>query len=165
MQWGLRERWKSLNEVAPPAAAARPEAHEDMASPLWADLFEEHDAGVTRIPIEVRHPFFDLRLVNFLLALPRLPWCCDKQILREAARGLLPEAVRLRPKSPLSSDPLIALLQQPEAAWVDRFDPVPELERYVVWKRIPAVFREKQSNTVWVNLRPLSLNYWLGQSR
>jgi asparagine synthase (glutamine-hydrolysing) len=157
----LRDRWESLSRVAPPVAAARQEAHEAMVAPLWANLFEGHDPGVTRIPVEVRHPFFDLRLVNFLLALPRLPWCCDKQLLREAARGALPNAVRLRRKSPLFDDPLVALLKQREAAWVDRFEPVAEFARYVVRNRIPAVHREKHSWTAWIHLRPLSLNLWL----
>ena len=158
---GLRDRWESLRCIAPPAAAARPEAHKDMVSPVWAKLFEEHDAGITKIPVEVRHPFFDLRLVNFLLALPRLPWCCDKQLLREAARGVLPDAVRLRRKSPLSLAPVIALLDRPEAAWVDRFEPDPELDRYVVRNRIPAAHRQMDLWTAWIHLRPLSLNFWL----
>ena len=136
-----------------------------MVAPMWANLFEGHDAGVTNIPVEIRHPFFDLRLVNFLLALPRLPWCCDKQLLREAAREALPDAVRLRRKSPLLAEPLIALLQRPEAAWVDRFEPVPELERYVVRNRIPAVHGEKDLWAAWVHLRPLSLHFWLRLSR
>ena len=161
---GLRDRWESISRVAPPAAAARPEAHEAMVAPMWPTLFEGHDSGVTRVPVEVRHPFFDLRLVNFLLALPRLPWCCDKQLLREAARGVLPDPVRLRRKSPLSADPLLALLDRPEAAWVDRFEPVTELERYVVRNRIPAVHREGNSWTAWIHLRPLSLNCWLRRS-
>jgi asparagine synthase (glutamine-hydrolysing) len=130
---------------------------------MWAGLFEACDAGLTRVPIEVRHPFFDLRLLNFLLALPTLPWCCDKQLLREAGRDILPDAVRLRRKSPLPADPLIALLDRPEAAWVDRFEAVPELGRYVVRKRVPVVLGEKDPWRAWIHLRPLSLNFWLQQ--
>jgi len=133
-------------------------------APIWQNLFGECDAGITRVPVEVRHPFFDLRVVKFLLALPRLPWCCDKHLLREAARGVLPESVRLRPKSPLPADPMIAVLQLPESAWVDRFEPVPELEHYVVRTRIPAVHSEQDSWAAWINLRPLSLNFWLCQA-
>jgi len=87
-----------------------------MVDPFWRVCSEGCDSGVTRVPIEVCHPFFDLRLVDFLLALPALPWCSDKELLREAARCILPDAVRLRRKSPLLEDPLIALLQQPESA-------------------------------------------------
>ncbi|HEY6945994.1 MAG TPA: asparagine synthase-related protein [Candidatus Acidoferrum sp.] len=158
---GLRERWESLNRPAAPNGAVRPVAYEAMMDPLWAALFEGYDSGATGIPVEIRHPFFDLRVVNFLLALPALPWCSDKELLREAARGILPEAVRLRGKSALLADPLIALLQQTDSAWVDSFVPVPELGRYVDRRRIPKVAGEKNPWTAWVHLRPLSLNFWL----
>jgi asparagine synthase (glutamine-hydrolysing) len=160
---GLGDRWETFRHAAAPSGSARPEAHEAMIAPFWAGLFEGYDAGMTRVPVEIRHPFFDLRLVNFLLALPTLPWCSDKQLLRDAARGVLPDAVRLRRKSPLPADPLNALLQQPGADWVDRFEPVPELCHYVVRNRIPTVVAEKDSWKAWINLRPLSLNFWLRQ--
>ena len=120
-----------MTQASAPNAAVRPIAYEAMVDPMWPALFEGYDAGVTRVPVEVCHPFFDLRLVDFLLALPALPWCSDKELLREAARGILPDAVRLRRKSPLLADPLTVLLQQPESAWVDSFESVPELSRYV----------------------------------
>jgi asparagine synthase (glutamine-hydrolysing) len=157
----LRERWKALPRATAPEAAVRPMAYEAMVDPVWPTLFEGCDSGLTRVPVEVCHPFFDLRLVGFLLALPALPWCSDKELLREAARGILPDAVRLRRKSPLRADPLIALLQQPESAWVDSFEGVPELGRFVERRRIPKVFGEKDVWTAWIHLRPLSLNNWL----
>ena len=158
---GLRERWAAVMVAPTPNGAARRIAHEAVVDPAWANLFEGYDPGVTGIPLEVRHPFFDLRVVSFLLTLPALPWCSDKELLREAARGILPDAVRLRRKSPLLADPLVALLQQKESAWVDSFVSVPELRRYVVREGIPRVFGEKDSWTAWIHLRPLSLNFWL----
>ena len=158
---GLRDRWESLSQEATPPLAVRPEAQGAMSYSMWPILFEGYDSGVSRVAVEVRHPFFDLRLMSFLLALPRLPWCSDKELLREAGRGVLPDAVRLRRKSPLESDPLIALLARPEASWVDCFEPIPELEQYVVRNRIPKVCGETDSWTVWTHLRPLSLNFWL----
>ena len=158
---GLRERWKLFTRVPAPNGTARCTAYEAMIDPLWPSLFEGYDPGTTGIPLEVRHPFFDLRLVHFLLALPALPWCSDKELLREAARGILPDAVRLRRKSPLLADPLIALLQRPESAWVDSFEAIPELDRYVERRLIPKVFGEKNAWSAWIHLRPLSLNFWL----
>jgi asparagine synthase (glutamine-hydrolysing) len=158
---GLRERWGSRLRVSPPNSAVRPVAYEAIVDPLWANLFEGFDSGVTGIPVEVCHPFFDLRLVKFLLALPALPWCSDKELLRRSAQGILPDAVRLRPKSPLRADPLIALLQRPESQWVDSFEPIPELAPYVHRNRIPKVFGEQDVWNAWINLRPLSLNFWL----
>jgi asparagine synthase (glutamine-hydrolysing) len=160
---GLRERWEAIHQAVTPAdnPAVRPEAHELLALPVWPLSFEMHDAGFTGVPVEVRHPIFDLRLLNFLIALPRLPWCSDKELLREAGRGTLPNAVRLRRKSPLAFDPLVAFLNRSEAAWVDQFEPIPELEQYVVRNRIPAVHGERDSWSVWTHLRPLSMNFWL----
>lgn len=158
---GLHERSVALSRGGTPPPSVRPEAHALVASPLWPNLFESHDSGLTRLPLDVRHPIFDLRLVNFLLALPRLPWCSDKELLREACRGELPDAVRLRRKTPLPVDLLVALLDRPEAAWIDRFEPIPELDQYVVRKRIPAVHRERNSWSAFMHLGPLSLNFWL----
>jgi asparagine synthase (glutamine-hydrolysing) len=157
----LRERWENLPQYTAPAGAVRPEAYEVTFSPFWPDLFNAQDPGVTGVPVEVRHPFFDLRLMNYLLALPRLPWCCDKQLLREAARGVLPEAVRRRRKSPLLADPLLALLRRPEYGAINRFEPLPELTRFVTPTEIPQTLETKDPWTSWVHLRPLSLNYWL----
>ena len=53
--------------------------------------------------LEVRVPFCDHRLVEYVW---NIPWGMKamggrrKQVLRDAAEGLLPEDVRLRPKSP-----------------------------------------------------------------
>jgi asparagine synthase (glutamine-hydrolysing) len=160
-RWNLRDRWRETGQTASFPQAVRPEAYEVLLDPFWPNLFERCDAGATRVPVEIRHPFFDLRLMSFLLALPRLPWCSDKQLLREAARGVLPDPVRLRRKSPLAEDPAIAALRRPESAWVDGFEPVSELAHYVVRKRIPAVYQERDSWTAWIHLRPLSLNFWL----
>jgi asparagine synthase (glutamine-hydrolysing) len=160
-RFGLRDQWKALLAIPAPKEEIRPTAYEALIDPFWPTLFEGYDCGATGVALEVRHPFFDLRLVNFLLALPALPWCSDKELLREAARGVLPDAVRLRRKSPLLADPLVALLQRPESAWVDSFEAVPELNRFVERKRIPNVFGEKDAWRAWIHLRPLSLNFWL----
>ncbi len=166
---GLRERWmtyelssrRAIMRVEAGITAFRPEASLLLSHVSWQSLFEGFDSGVTRVPVELRYPFFDLRLVTFLVGLPRLPWCSDKELLRRAGRGVLPEEVRLRRKAPLRGDPTVALLGRPESAWVDRFEAVPELERYVQRSRIPAVYQERNAGAAEVNLRPLSLNFWL----
>lgn len=172
-EWRLQERRKAYGvpdrgtqlRTESNIKAFRPEAVMSMMHVSWQDLFETLDPGTTRVPVEVRHPFFDLRVVNFLLGLPRLPWCCDKELLRQAGRGILPEAVRLRRKSPVRHDPVVALLQKPESRWVDRFEPVAELQRYVSRHRIPPVWMEGSSGTAWTNLKPLSLNFWLRNNK
>ncbi len=86
--------------------------------------------------LEVRVPFCDHHLVQYVW---NIPWSIKsrdgvrKQILREAARGLLPEDVRNRPKSPypkthnplfetLVRDQLRAVLADPNAPIHDLVD-------------------------------------------
>jgi len=157
----LRQRWEMVNRALAPDSGVRPVALEGTLASSWPALFEEYDSGATRVALEVRHPFFDLRLVSFLLALPALPWCSDKELLREASRAILPDAVRLRRKSPLIAEPLIALLQRPESEWLDSFNPCADLAQFVLRSRIPKVLGEKNTWNAWTNLRPLSLNFWL----
>ena len=57
-----------------------------------------YDPGVTLCPVVFRHPFFDVRLLTYLLGIPPIPWFLNKKILRDAMRGKTPEPVRRRPK-------------------------------------------------------------------
>jgi asparagine synthase (glutamine-hydrolysing) len=158
---GLRERWETLNNDGQENHSARPEAHANVASVYWTNNFEPHDPAVIGSNVESGHPFFDLRVLAFLLSLPALPWCSDKELLRRAGRGVLPDAVRLRRKSPLSRDPIVALLEKPESAWVDAFAAVPELDEYVRRQSVPPVHRTADPRVAWMHLKPLSLNLWL----
>src|SRR5438094_8640090 len=97
-----------LSRNTAPNEAVRPVAYGAMTDPMWPVLFEGYDCGVTGVPVEVRHPFFDLRLVDFLLGWAALPWRSDHELLREALRRLLTDAVRLRRQPPSSTHSWIA---------------------------------------------------------
>ena len=129
---------------------------------MQRSFFEQYDAGVTRRPLECRHPLLDLRLVEFCLSLPPQPWCVKKHILRAAMRGVLPEPVRLRPKTPLAQWPGAKLLERADSRWVDEFVPTPSLERFVERGKIPRCAKHDPEEA-WINMRPLSLNIWLHQ--
>lgn len=159
----LRARWKK-NIQSKPAEIhpLRSEAYRRLTSPYWQTLFEASDPGVTFVPVEHRLPLLDLRLVDYLLAIPPLPWCVNKELVRAAMRGTLPEPVCRRPKTPLAFDPYQARLRQPGAEWVDDFEPTSELSKYVSREAIPRLaggaYDPEES---WLHLRPLILNYWL----
>jgi asparagine synthase (glutamine-hydrolysing) len=157
----LQDRWNNIFSENEVNTSVRPEAYSYTSSRYWTLNFEGFDPGILGVRVESCHPFFDLRVLNFMLALPALPWCSDKELLRSAVKGILPDEVRLRRKSPLLQDPIIALLQKPEAAWVDNFTPLPELRQYVQLDRIPKVYRCHDSVQAWTGLKPLSLNFWL----
>jgi asparagine synthase (glutamine-hydrolysing) len=157
----LPGRWSRVNAEQPAPHAHRPEAWRSLTHPLWPYLFESYDPGVTGLPVEPRHPLFDLRVLTFLLAIPPLPWCDNKEVLRSAMAGLLPEVLCRRPKAPLAGDPVHLLLRRQESSWVDGFGAAPGLENYVVRGQVPRLVGGTNPDTVWANLRPLSLNHWL----
>jgi asparagine synthase (glutamine-hydrolysing) len=158
---GLRARWQEVNAPVPCPHPRRPEAYRALLLPYWWDLFEESDPGVTRCAFEVRHPFFDVRLATFLLAIPALPWCDEKDLLRCALAGLVPEPIRRRPKTPLQEDPIRARLGRDDCGWIDRFEPEAELGRFVDRRRIPWVAQETDAEIFTQNTRPFCLNNWL----
>lgn len=104
---GLRERWHALE--ADDARQwkrhpTRPEAFTKLRSSFWARCFEDEHATATGQHLITRHPFFDERVVEFLLALPTEQWLNDKGILVASMRHRLPAEVVYREKTPLVGD-------------------------------------------------------------
>jgi asparagine synthase (glutamine-hydrolysing) len=162
----LEARWRDygLPRVVP-AHPVVPAAHASLSLPQWTQMFELADPGVTRCPVEVRYPFLDLRIVEYVLALPPFPWAFEKTLLREAMAGHLPESVRRRPKTSLSRDPLVEMLQQPESAWMDQVRWSEEIGRYVHRSALEPLSRQRNSEAARVAIRPLCLNFWLQSAR
>ncbi len=145
-----------------PLHPRRPDAYRSLTSALWPPYLSACDPGVTGIPVEVRFPYLDVRLVEFTLAIPAVPWCVDKTLLRLAMRGTLPDEICDRPKTPLQEDPMTRHLRRRGSEWLDRFEPVPQLAAYVIREKIPPMAgRDNEPQEYWANLRPLSLNLWL----
>lgn len=159
-QYSLRERWEA-KWLRPPAAESlhpiRPVAYAAFQDPIWQAMFDEHDAGSTGAQVEVRHPYLDLRMLRFLLAIPALPWCKQKHLLRRAMRGVLPESVRGRAKETITWATMLARVSGSNGP---PLDPVPELSTYVDTRRFPKEAPRDQ----WLlgcALRARSLNNWL----
>jgi asparagine synthase (glutamine-hydrolysing) len=107
----LDRRWvEIMHEPSKSIDSPRARAYRTSTSISWAAHLEANDPGVSGIPLEVRLPFLDLRLLSYLLALPPAPWCVDKMLLRTAMTGILPTEVRLRPKTPSAEDPFYSKL-------------------------------------------------------
>jgi len=160
----LPERWLRLSEDGPSAHPLRPRAFRLINSPHWDALFSRYDAGTTLLPLEVRHPLIDVRLVDYLLGVPVIPWLLDKTILRKAMIDVLPEAVRTRPKSPLAGDPGMLLRHTRKFQEIDEFKPVSTICSYIDRKSIPRVTEAPDSNQLCMNVRPFCLNQWLTYS-
>jgi len=152
------KEWSELPELRPHPIL--PKAHASLSLPHWSHMFEHENAGLTRYPVEVRHPFLDLRIVNFLLALPPFPLFFEKKLLREVVAGSLPEGVRLRRKTPLEGDPLVEHLRQFPHGWVNEVEWYPGMDAYVNRSLLMAIWSDTNAQA-HADVRPLCLNFWL----
>jgi asparagine synthase (glutamine-hydrolysing) len=157
----LRERWQELQQPAKPVHPLHIAGYTGLTGAFWPAAFELEDAGVTGVPVESRAPLLDQRLLRFLLRVPTVPWCINKELLRTAMHGLLLEEVRVRKKTPLRGDPL--LLHAEENGWnaVLSNGACDRLSKFVNCKMLSATSRPALGLSLWADLRPIALDYWL----
>ena len=140
---GLRDRWLLQQKESEPQGAPGV-----LLSPFWPALLEGYDPGFTGIPLEVRHPLLDLRLISLCMSLSPVPWWIDKSMLRVALQGLLPTSIFFRPKAPVAVDPVTVRLSG--SNWLNTWKPCSRLQEFVVVGQAE-------------NLRAFALNRWLGR--
>jgi asparagine synthase (glutamine-hydrolysing) len=160
---GLRQRWQELTRQPAEVHPTHGAAAWRLLAPYWTNLLEGLDPGVTRCPVELRHPLFDLRLSDFVFAIPPMPWCVDKELLRSAMRGILPESVRRRPKTLLAGDPLGVILRLGSGRWLQR-DMLAHVGAYVDRQRVLAdleSYPRAGTHDSYLAVRPLCLDHWL----
>ena len=163
----LGARWKEGCEL--PKSGIRhpihPKGYASLALPQWTLMFEQENAGVTHCPVETRYPLLDLRIVNYLLALPMFPWFFQKMLLREAMEGRLPERVRMRPKTPLQGDPLCEQVRRTGIERLNQMRWNPDVDRYINRSALTRPHGKMSSEQVSSNIRPYCLNIWLQSAR
>lgn len=161
-EYRLEVRWQEFQKTYSRSARHpfRAEALRNLDTPYWQYKFETLlDSGLEALPVESRHPFFDARLVSFLLRLPPWPWFIDKHIVREAMISKLPEAVRLRPKSYRLGHK--SALQT--ETWRLDGGQVTEYIDSIKYNRIVQRLARLKQNESWLIERPVALNLWLNQ--
>ena len=151
----LRDRWAALDSLPVSIHPLRPVGYASLHIPLWQTLFESFDAAMTHARFEVRHPYLDLPLLRFMLAVPALPWCRSKYLVRQAMRGTLPLEVLRRRKTGIDPG---SLLKQIAGLCVRPFLPAPGVREYVNLERIT---RPPATSLIESNLRARALNHWL----
>jgi hypothetical protein len=161
---GLRERWAALEaaeQLPPDPDIRRPEAYSKLRSGFWPRCSETDHASATGIPLELRHPFFDERVVEFLLSLPAAQWANDKGILVAAMRGRLPDRVRLRGKTPLAGDSYAQAFSASGKARPGREAFSERALEFVDPDRLFAVTPEMDQDDAWDWTRAYSFALWL----
>jgi len=151
----LRERWCGLNSPPTPHHAIRPKAYASLQTPSWQAMYEGFDLGCTQTSFEVRHPFVDVRMLRFLLAVPPFPWCRTKYLLRKSMAGRLPQSVLRRRKKSVDMRPVREFIA---SLCAGPFSPTEEIRAFVDLERLS---HEGASHNIESVLRLRSLNHWL----
>lgn len=157
----IADRVRSGEYAVPASTGLRPLCRSYMSNAFWPWVFETHDAACIDATVEFRHPYFDCRLVRWLLAIPELPYSMDKWLLRMALRGMLPNAVRTRPKTPVRGNPVFAAFQKQGTDVRLPSAPHAALRRFVNSAVILPLDANTTGARLWTDSRPISLNRWL----
>jgi asparagine synthase (glutamine-hydrolysing) len=138
-----------------------PDAYRGLHSGYWASVHETEDAGCTGVNLETRAPLLDLRVLRFLLRLPPVPWCVNKELSRRAMKGGLPDQVRIRPKAPLLEDPLEVCWRR--VGWRPNLgkNPPKMIHEFIEWESWLATLENPKGYFTCEYLYPLSFSLWL----
>jgi asparagine synthase (glutamine-hydrolysing) len=160
-EYNLHARWRELHQSPKTDHPLHPIAFASFSSKAWSNALESEDAGWTGVPVELRSPLFDQRLLRFLLRLPPVPWCMKKELLREAMYGMLREEIRTRPKTPLLDDSLQLFIDSKQWSPLPLPEPAADIREFVDWDQLGTTLPIAVGSNLWVALRPVSLCYWL----
>ena len=134
-----------------------PEAIASFNDAIWPSLLEEFDFDAALSPVVWRHPYLDLRVLEFLLSVPPVPWARRKLLMRRAMRDRLPRAVLERRKAPLAQSPLVEPLRR---HGLPGLSPDGQLARFVDVRRVPAA-ADCPANDLGRLLAVHTLDRWL----
>jgi asparagine synthase (glutamine-hydrolysing) len=153
-----RDRWERRHRAPTTQHPFRPRAYAGFTDTRWQAFFDYFDINGASNRFEARHPFFDVRLLRYMLAVPAMPWCRRKMLIRRSMRRALPREVIRRKKTPLAASPDFTRVMR---SGFPRMRPAPALASYVVVEKMPSV--PPSEVEMRALLRPVGLNYWLGR--
>jgi asparagine synthase (glutamine-hydrolysing) len=164
-RFSLTDRWRIRDHRNDPLDVLATGSKSRFITPLWENTLTNCDMGSLGVPIEVRLPYLDSRVVLFGLSLPNMPWTCDKYLLRRLGRGALPDEIISRPKTPLRDDPIAQSLRRNKELLINLsgLSLSPILEDILDVDEWRKSLRETFFETwpLWESLGVVSLNYWL----
>ena len=157
----LHDRWREMLQPTRSVHPWHPKAYAILSSSYWPTVSEGDDASRTGVPVETRAPLLDLRVQRFLLQMPPVPLCINKELLRRMTLSLLPEQVRSRPKTPFEGDQVALHVSTNGWSPIPLPEPPKALRQFVNWEGLHATLETAPIHFPWPNLRPISLLYWL----
>ncbi len=157
----LRERWHEMQRPFQSAHPWHPKAHSVLNGLFLSSILESEEPTWSGVPVVPRAPLLDLRLQRFLMRVPPVPLCVDKELLRRALRGLLPKEVLLRAKTIFQGDQVAMQIERHLWSPLPLPAPTGTIRKFVVWEKLGELVRTVPITFPWADLRPVSLMYWL----
>jgi asparagine synthase (glutamine-hydrolysing) len=163
---GIKERTEALLERYTPVRTLREEHWFSLTTGSKSCAHEENDKAAAAFALEMRHPFWDRRLVEFCLALPpaqKLHQGWPRGVLRRAMTNILPEEIQWRVgKSSIGPNFVRSLL----AFEQERLEQVlvkdhNVIEEYVDISILHKSYHQGDANAIWP---ALILVVWLHQT-
>lgn len=156
----VAERTRTLDAESDTSHGWHPRAVASFRGPIWQSYLDEFNFQEPLAPIVRRHPFLDLRVLEFMLSVPPIPWGWKKQLVREAMKDRLPPEVLARQKTPLALYPDVVMVRKqglPELLGKSRLAP------YVDVARLPAL--DAPEAELYAATAVHALDHWLSLER
>lgn len=158
---GLGEKGDAAETLVSTHHPIHPQAYAGLHRGYWASVLESEDAGNTGVALETRAPLLDLRVLRFLLRVPPVPWCANKQLTRRAMQGDLPEAILTRLKTPLLRDPLEVCWGNGTWSPETSAKPPAVIHRFIVWEKFVETLKYSKGYSYTRILFPLAFLRWV----
>ena len=157
----LPEKYEFFYNVSYDFLSPHPGAYQCFAEPQWVESFESSynlDPGM-----EIRHPFFDTRLIEFVFAINTGLWGLNKKILRDSMKEILPDIITDRPKTPLIGNLTLEKFKhfQPSDRFVDSRTIISSYIKPQSYCSYIEKFKSSGDMNYYSLSSPLSLEVWL----
>ena len=156
----LTERRECLGTGGDVSHPWHPAAIDSFTSPIWQSHFDVRALEGTLGGFEWRYPYLDLRVLEFMLSVPPVPWGWNKRLIREAMRGRLPPEVLARRKTPLDCYPEVATIREVSMPALPEDN---RIDGYVDTRFLPG--REASDPDLATSLNAHALDHWLTRRR
>ena len=152
----LTERIRVGGDSREPRHPWHPKAMASFNGGIWQRVLGDLGSDEAHSPFVWRHPFLDLRVLEFMLSVPPVPWGWEKHLLREAMRGRLEPAVLERKKTPLAGSPIAQPIRDHGLPGLSRNH---RLAEYVDVDKLPS--GDLDEADLWKVIGVHALDHWL----
>ena len=155
----LRQRIEELGDGGDGSHPWHPAAVRSITGPAWPRHFADFAFEEALSPLQWQHPYFDLRVLEFMLGVPPIPWAWKKHLVRQAMKGWLPEPLLERPKTgvPVRADLALLARHGPPSPMAPA-----RLDGYVDRHLLPAA--DGPEGEVLQSLAAYAVVHWLATS-